>query len=503
MPNWDPSVFTRHKLVISPSQVVDYRDCPRKWWFDKIHKVPDIRPKKSQFTYGNVVHNIAERYLLADDQGRDESGQPVDLYPEGWHTDPDGSVSLAEQAHIRKLIQKAIDSGVLRRLPNRRVEWAIDRTLVPGEVATIGVIDQYAPGIIEDHKTTSAIKWALSSKALAKDSKMLDYVAMLPEELLEDRTEIRLNYFCKDGKARKQVWPVNAFISRARAQDHLGELTSTAMMMLTMKEEEIPLPEWEETDGPSAVGVCDKYGGCQYQAICGKVFSPQQVIDKAMSLKKKMKAKKATIKKVPTKKAETSTEDHAEVALITPPWAVSGCNACNGTGFNTQGKPCRACDVVSGRTGGRTSSEFKVWVDDSGDFRWAETDSASPVAEKAPLLASGAKKVDTPSPVPEAKEDTVPATGGFVLYIGCLPTRATSTDLGSIFLREGRELATTSGKDSYYELKPFDRLDALLAQVPAIADTLSGAVVVIGDNHELRSYAMALAEHADEVVIRA
>src|SRR5690606_34026637 len=93
-------------------------------------------------TFGTVLHAVCERFLLADDLGRDPStGQPVDLYPPGWTkcynrwtNQPEGEVTPDEAATIQALVAKASEQGVLQRKPGRAVELEFHRQVCVVEV---------------------------------------------------------------------------------------------------------------------------------------------------------------------------------------------------------------------------------------------------------------------------------------------------------------------------------------------------------------------------------
>jgi CRISPR/Cas system-associated exonuclease Cas4 (RecB family) len=95
-PKWDSRVYKENELVMSPSQLENYLQCPRKWWFNSIRKMPELEQKKDNFDFGNVLHEAAARWISADDTGRDHNGQPVDLFPDGWDVQEGRKLSPAD-----------------------------------------------------------------------------------------------------------------------------------------------------------------------------------------------------------------------------------------------------------------------------------------------------------------------------------------------------------------------------------------------------------------------
>src|SRR5690606_14628198 len=126
-PDWK-ELRKRLDIITSPTQHETFDLCNRKWWLGNVRKLktPAIRGH----VFGSVLHAVAERYLRADDLGRDPAtGLPVDLYPEGWHRsynkytgELEGELTPDEQDRLRRMVAEAIQAGVLERQPNRRVE---------------------------------------------------------------------------------------------------------------------------------------------------------------------------------------------------------------------------------------------------------------------------------------------------------------------------------------------------------------------------------------------
>ncbi|CAK0762291.1 hypothetical protein CCP3SC1AL1_3080002 [Gammaproteobacteria bacterium] len=252
--------------------------CYRKWWLKKIAKLPE--PPKESSTFGDVIHAVCERYLLADENGN-RNGVPVELYPEGWERpvnrftgEPSKeSVGLEEQALIKALISKAISEGVLMRVAGRQIEKRISKFPILEGVLLNGFIDLLEPGAIRDHKSTKDMKWAKSAKRNAKESlynndQLMVYGYWYYVEGGYDKTKpltFSHQYFVKSQdnphveKREVQVtWAeVEAF--------HRGRLAPVMEMMLVYRDaaklEDIPLPR-------DVAASCRKFGGCPFTRIC-------------------------------------------------------------------------------------------------------------------------------------------------------------------------------------------------------------------------------------------
>ncbi len=111
----------RRSMIISASQLEAFADCPRKWWMEKIRKLPVIQ--KGSFSFGTVLHAVAERWLRADDQGYDQNGQPVNLYPVGWEFDGGDQLYPGDFKKLRTFMEKAKwMSAEARRAINNRLQ---------------------------------------------------------------------------------------------------------------------------------------------------------------------------------------------------------------------------------------------------------------------------------------------------------------------------------------------------------------------------------------------
>lgn len=543
-------------MQISPSQVVNALSCRRKWWFKSCHKVGDGKDPTAR-DVGTILHACAERWLNADDQGRDrETNQPVDPFPPGWERviefgkDTGRSLSKMDQALVRVLFRKGVDNGTLRRLPNRKVEDHFVVDVIPG-VTMQGYIDQDSDYVVEDHKTTKHKGYALSPAKLHNDDKMLCYahVRTLRRDpsLANTPVTLRLNYFSKTQD--KDPWAVEANVSPEFVRKFWqGTLIPVATEMKALREAKLPVEQWADVPGPQQKGACEDYGGCPYASVCSRITTIERLkatLDRnkqpkaerkkgTMSFFNKTK-KAAAASAAPTATpaaatsaaektvhaeaveadmatagnpgAEVETAEVAEVAVETPPWAVSSCRACKGKGINSKGEPCAACDLVSGRTGGKTSSQYKTWVDDQGMLRWAEAEGADilpePKSTKKEPAAKGATRTAQTKPKP--KEEAAPAvptpathinttimppepakvgsvmgaSAGFDLFIGCMPLNRATIDISEVLAREGEEMARASGKNSFFELDAFARRDAMAAQCRTIAASLQGFALLV------------------------
>ena len=381
--------------------------------------MPDTKdPSKRDL--GTALHGAAERWLKADDLGRDPKGQVVDPFPDNWEVVNDrgrvNRLSPADAALARKLFWDGIDSGVLRRIPNREVEAEVSYKIEAAENILItmwGRIDQQNKGLIEDHKTTGATRYALTSEQLAKDPKMLCY-AYVHFQRYSDLTHVtlRLNYFIKDRTVVPNTFYREAVVSR---QDVEAFWTGTAVPTFRlMAEYEALAPTvdlWRTVPGPTKKTACTDYGGCAYARICtglendkmGNLFNKNRNQTPPTTTTEAGAATQiaaATAPASPSVAPAAASTAGKVIVEVTPPWAFAGCQACGGTGVSpSKGTPCGACALISERTGKPTPSRFKTWIDTDGKFRWAEAEGVKPAS--APTPAAAVSQAET-TPAAEA-----------------------------------------------------------------------------------------------------
>ncbi len=429
-------------MKTSPSQLVNFLACHRKWWFKSIHKLRDNKDPAAR-DIGTVLHEVCGRWLLADDQGRDRAGLPVELYPEGWekvrefHRDTGRAIDIRAQAFVRVMVQQAIDNGTLRRLPGRQVERRMEIPIIDG-VTMEGYLDQDGASIVEDHKTTKTRKYALGKQKLAADEKMLCYAVMKLDEKPDAPVTLRLNYFDKSGS--EVPWAVEACIKPERVINFLEETIRPAVAeMRKLRESNLPIDSWRDVPGPNRKGACEEYGGCPYAEVCSNVTTIerfQKILPKTKTTEKKTRTTMSFFKKRPkfaeapttTPTTAEPTEPAAEPETVSPPkpgkpvvtaqltaaheqprddsippWAVSSCRPCSGRGL-IKGRPCRACDLVQSRSNGPVSSQYENWLDEKGVLRWKPAGGAKVIQAKTEDTVAPPQPVTVKITAAEPKE---------------------------------------------------------------------------------------------------
>lgn len=274
----------------SVSAITDADDCLRRWWLNKVVKLPQDQRKATIF--GDVTHAVAERYFLADDRGL-TNGKPTDLFPDNeqnvWYAMKDRwskedtvyKVSPTEQALIRVLIDKAITEGVFVREPGRIVEKEINTAIYSKGFAKAilrGFIDLENPNEITDHKTAKNTKYILSKAKLKKSIQMMGYAKSKYIEGHQGTLWLTHNNFIKDFD-RPQVIKRSVEVTEAEVnlffEDTILPLVRR-MMDIYLKYPKDQIQEWRKIPGANSPNQsCNFHYGhpCPYIGICGGTCS--------------------------------------------------------------------------------------------------------------------------------------------------------------------------------------------------------------------------------------
>ena len=573
--------MTHKPLKVSASTIAtaDPKDdgCFRKWYLQNYLKLPQL-PMGST-TFGSVLHEVCERYLHGDSNGL-VNGKPVNLYPVGWEhpLDRDGnfekhSISMEEQAIIKNLIATSIEEGILMRVEGREIEKKFDNWEFMDGVVGKGFIDLLEPGAIRDHKTTKSMRWAKSIKSdaktyLGRNIQMMLYAFWYYTEGGFDKSKpltLSHQYYCKDPKKphveRREVSVTWEKVERFM----LERIAPTVEMMLVYRDvkkwDDIPLP-----DDPAS--ACRKYGGCPFARICtnletvegyterinreltgvnstdykklAKELNPEgetQMSESAMQKKIREMREKQTGTTAPA--AEEAEEVVEEVEVVEEPaaepplnnqqkapWHFDGCKACSENpvlGMNSQGLPCRLCDIMTNNENKKEGTNNPT----STDFNWK--------VEEGKLVVMDGEEVVVESTIaeePTAKEqvetvsvDTTPATDifkdhkefvdcdtpegafnkgafedleqdtklrqGFTIMIGCVVTeskvkgggkfgspacRVTAEELMIIV---NTEMIRVLGASKWNGMNNFAKCDAVEAMAEHIADAVGNSTLIV------------------------
>jgi len=258
---------------VSASQITTFRDCARKWYFNKI--VGLSTPSTPATELGSAVHEALEAYL------RDGADLPAN-----------------EAGEIAR-------SGVHLLPTERRVEielsLAEQMPLTDSPVRVVGYVDALYPTThhILDHKTSSNKRYTKTQRELAENVQLILYARAYIERA-QDAEEITLTHVYYGTKSR---WSkrVDVKLSRQEIIDKWGPIRADIERMMSVSE----APNAEEVS-PNR-DACDKYGGCPFASQC---FRARNYAPKGATVPPTKNEKRAT---------EMTPEERMKQLGLTPP----------------------------------------------------------------------------------------------------------------------------------------------------------------------------------------
>jgi len=253
-------------MRVSASQLKTYALCPKKWYLEKVEKVPPGPPGYGA-TFGTVLHACLERLQTGEE-----------IYPEGW----EAPLRFGDAELVQDLISMYQPLGEEVEVEKRfEIEVIEDITMV-------GYIDLLLSSHVIDHKSTSSFKWALSAEDLARDLQMMIYGYYALQQAKDKKGLIKLqhNVFLRRRPAKRRT--TVAYVSGQAILEKWEEIKSTALEMKQIASGERP-------DTPMG-NQCHKYGGCPFAGFCAGTLTRGQLEKKMGALDDKL-ARLAAAKK--------------------------------------------------------------------------------------------------------------------------------------------------------------------------------------------------------------
>lgn len=250
----------------SASQIKNFEDCERLWFFRSILGIPS--PQTPSQALGEHIHAGSELYLLEGEV-------------------PKGIREIKKRNKLVKVnfdpvipyVQAAAKILPPPQTPELLVEHEI-RFKLPQGITFLGYIDFGESDrdalLLGDLKTTSNLRYAKTPKELFEDTQMISYGQWAYQEA-GHKGEIDLSHFYvqtyPEGKLPKNklpnvFGPVSAIVTESHVQKHWSGILKTVDRML-----ETSLASSVEDVAPTGSKkypkVCDKYGGCAFRSKCG------------------------------------------------------------------------------------------------------------------------------------------------------------------------------------------------------------------------------------------
>ena len=225
----------------SASQISTFRDCPRKWWWNKIVGVPT--PSTPATELGSEVHAVLETRLKTGEW----PDRPSNVRASRWK-----QVLGIAQKEEPWLPGETIDAANIERA----IEIATD--VVP----IIGFIDWLEPEQrrVSDHKTIGNMRYAKTEDELAEDLQGALYVVAAHRQygVQWPITFRHLQLPTKEGTAQTTQYEFEQEDAEALLDDAIAD----------MREMQRLASETEPEGVPAQKSSCRKYGGCPFVDRC-------------------------------------------------------------------------------------------------------------------------------------------------------------------------------------------------------------------------------------------
>ena len=233
----------------SASQISTWKMCHRKWFYDKIMKLP--RKQSVGAEVGTGVHAVLEKYVATGERG-----------------EPHSIAGVA----IHDLLRYVWDHPTLVPLirnPNAKQEEEIHTTL--GGTPIMGYIDLHwrdgSTMYILDYKTTKDFKYAKSEEAALFDPQTIVYGKWALEQEGIDR--VVFNYFTIR-TASPAVQPRPTIIEHT--WETIAEYVAAADAIVLEMKEARTKPEFRIRQNRDS---CFAFGKCEFADVCRKTATVQ------------------------------------------------------------------------------------------------------------------------------------------------------------------------------------------------------------------------------------
>lgn len=236
---------------VSASQLNAFKRCERKWYYDKVVRVPRVSTNSQR--RGTAIHHALEVYVNTG-----EILEYVAVNDKGYVED--GAEHVFKTARFVKATIPYLPPAGESKLVEQRVDIP---TLDGQGPKWIGYIDLLTESQIIDYKTTSDLRYAKTPDDLLSDTQLCSY-AKYVLDMAEDESEVRVTliYLETRNKIKVRTKEVSVVLTRDRVTEQWEAEQAVIKKMLACHE----IEDVEETKfNPAA---CWDYGGCQYKNIC-------------------------------------------------------------------------------------------------------------------------------------------------------------------------------------------------------------------------------------------
>lgn len=247
---------------MSPSGLMTFLDCPRKWWYEKVAKLRS--PSTASQALGTRMHAVVEVFL--GDGDWPALGATIDLGRRDgeWNVTQDVlDIAVVNEPRLRSLRAAPGPVGI---------ETVIKRPAgdpVFGELPVYMVCDWWdATPRVADHKSTKDLTadYHLTAEGLARHPQMLMYAAGLFWPSAPPVVALEHLYYQTQGARAGRVLQTEA--SWQAIVDAMGRVREVSVGMKATASIAIA------AEVPYKRSACGKYGGCAHIAYCAVHSNP-------------------------------------------------------------------------------------------------------------------------------------------------------------------------------------------------------------------------------------
>ena len=279
----------------SVSQIKTYRDCPRKWWWNKVVGLPTAGSEATEL--GGYVHAILEHRLKAGDGGWPGPKDLPEIPTSKWET----ALAIAKK-----------EEGFLpsERQFSSQVEYGF--RLPTDVVDIIGFIDwiEEDEGRINDHKTVGNMRFALDEGGLYEDLQGAVY-AKAAFEILKWEYPIRFRHLqlpSRDEDAPART--VEVEFDKEQVDKKMAEALLDMEAMAQLAQEEDPLGVYANRKSCRKYGkLCDFFDRCEVHKGGGKVGSKTSLLARLGTDKPKQEEPKGEVDPTPVTAPEVRAKE--------------------------------------------------------------------------------------------------------------------------------------------------------------------------------------------------
>jgi hypothetical protein len=239
------------KILVSASQITNFRNCNRYWWWNKI-KGKEIK-KTPALSYGTQFHKCIE-----ESYGLMKTGCTVDEMYETLYN-----------KHYEHEIVDLVDVGWKKNILGLPENFLVEKGFnIPiGDFGIMrGSIDFYNVSEIriEDHKTISSWQYALEEDDLKYNVQLMIYAYYILSKLPDKEVvSIRHNQFHKIAPETSRF--VQTEVTKKEVFEYWESMiVETVQNMIKYSK------EMEEKNVPVKRDHCSSYGGCPFLTFCSR-----------------------------------------------------------------------------------------------------------------------------------------------------------------------------------------------------------------------------------------